>query len=139
MTASPYLKALAIGAASGSRTFAGPATTLRLVNSPWAGFVAALACGECLADKLPQAPSRLQPLGLIARVVAGALCGGAIAKRAGGGTRVGAGLGIVGAVASAYGLFGLRRSFTVGRGLPDFPIALAEDAAAFLVARTAAR
>ena len=82
-----------------------------------------LAVGELIADKLPQAPSRKSPPGLIARIVMGALCGAVF----GGGA--GAIAGAAGAVAGTFG--GYEARVRLGRLLgKDLPAALIEDAIA---------
>lgn len=83
------------GTATGSRTFTGlaavalsapdDATTQpdRTFARPAVKAVVALAAlQEWVMDKLPVAPSRLEPAGFGARLVCGALCGVALARRA---------------------------------------------------------
>ncbi|MBE7187079.1 DUF4126 family protein, partial [Jatrophihabitans endophyticus] len=82
------------GASTGSRTFtalAAQALTARpgaagapdsVLARPWVqGVVGLLALGELVADKLPMAPSRLEPPGLSGRLVVGAACGAIVARR----------------------------------------------------------
>ena len=77
---------------------------------PAAIIFTALALGELYADQLPSTPSRLAPVGLIARIVTGGLSGA----------------GVVGAFAGYHARTGLVRALKV----PDLPIALLEDAIA---------
>ena len=78
-----------------------------------------LALGEYIGDKLPNTPSRVSAFPLIGRSAFGAACGAVLAT-------------IAGAVPGGFqlGMPLLRRSLTKGAGLPDLPVALAEDAVA---------
>src|SRR5712671_3159322 len=83
-----------IGVIAGLRSLTPPAAVswaarlgwLHLENTSLAflGYAAApyvfsvLAVGELIADKLPKSPSRKAPMGLLARIVTGALCGAAL-------------------------------------------------------------
>src|SRR5262249_13299731 len=87
-------------------------------------IVTLLAAGELVGDKLPTTPSRTAPAGLGARLVTGAITGGAIA----GG--VGAALGAVGALIGTFGGYQARTGLVRALGTPDLPIALLEDAIA---------
>src|ERR1700721_3300586 len=63
--------------------FAG--TKLAFINRPGTLVVLTLlAVIELIADKLPKTPARTAPLGLIARIVLGCLCGVALATNVGG-------------------------------------------------------
>jgi len=86
-----------------------------------------LAIGELVADKLPFIPSRTQPGPLVVRILFGATCGVALAFTAGGAWLPCGVLGGLGGVAGAFAGYNARRWLTVGRGLPDFLIALIED------------
>jgi uncharacterized membrane protein len=134
---SAYLRAAGIGAVSGLRTFTAPAATLGARDNLWTGLVTALAAGEILADKLPMAPSRLLPPALAARIVAGGACGSVVAGRFEGSRAVGAVLGALCAIASAYAGYGLRMALTHGKWLPNVPAGLVEDGIAVWGARTA--
>jgi uncharacterized membrane protein len=146
---------LLLGATCGLRSMTGPAVVcwgsrlgwLSLGHSPL-NFLAnpvslvvftILAVGEWVADKLPKTPSRLAPFPLIARFVAGALCGAALVTTAGASLVLGALMGGIGAIAGAFVGYHVRRSITA-RGIPDLPIALLEDLVAvggglFIVSR----
>ncbi len=137
MTVSPYVRATVIGAVAGLRSFTAPAATLATGGSAWTGIVTALAAGECVADKLPFAPSRLLPPALVWRIVSGGWCGGALAVRGDASRVAGACAGALGALAASYAGYGLRRYLTKGVGLPDTPVALLEDAVAVSGARVA--
>jgi uncharacterized membrane protein len=51
----------------------------------------------------------------------------------------GAVVGALAAAASTFAAYHLRRALTTGVGLPDLPVALAEDVAAVLLAEAALR
>jgi uncharacterized membrane protein len=97
---------------------------------------------ELVVDKLPNTPSRTAPAGLAARAVMGALSGAAVAIGSQTGTSgiVGAVLGLIGAVATAYAGYYIRRGLVMQMNLPDFVVAVVEDLLAisgglFLVSR----
>lgn len=131
-----------------------PGGTAALAHPAAKAVSAALAAGELAADKLPSTPDRRTPLGLGPRVVAGAAAAAALASRAPAddraegapspGGRPPAGrrwpevaaatvLGGLAAVGAAHAGAAWRRALTAG-GRPDWPAALAEDAAAIAVA-----
>ncbi len=89
------------------------------------------AAGELVGDKLPSAPARVAPLGLSGRIASGALCGAALSRSAREDTFTGAAFGALGAVVGAYVFYEVRRVLTQEEGMPDLPVALAEDALAF--------
>src|SRR5258708_37704897 len=68
-----------------------------------ASIFAALAVGELINDKLPKTPSRKALPSLIARIVMGALAGGALCSAAGRSVPLGAVLGARGAGAWSCG------------------------------------
>ena len=103
-----------------------------------------LALGEYIGDKLPKTPSRISAFPLAGRAAFGAACGAVLATIAGAtSTSTAPGhlqfggpfflsilVGGAAALVGAYAGFLLRRSLTKSAGLPDFPIALTEDAIA---------
>lgn len=150
------LLAFLIGVVAGLRSLTAPAAVswaaalrwIHLESSPLAflGYAATpyiftiLALGELVADLLPKAPSRKAPPGFIARLLMGALCGGAFGI-AGGSLIAGTVAGLAGAIAGTLGGYEgrVRLARSVGS---DRPIALLEDAVAiaaafFLVSRFA--
>ncbi len=132
-----YARSAGIGAVAGLRTFTAPAATLESGGNVWAGLVVALAAGELVADKLPFTPSRLQPGGLIARIVSGGLCGGELAVRSAASRLVGTIAGAAAAVGSAWIGASIRTSVARLGKVPDFPLALVEDGIAIVAARAA--
>ena len=124
----PYLSALALGAVCGARTMMGPALLAPLAPR-WAGWLLrALAAGELVGDKLPQTPSRLEPGGLGARFVTGAIVGAIVCRRAGKGAAAGALLGAGAALLCAKLGHDGRAALGVKLGLPDPAVAVVEDA-----------
>jgi uncharacterized membrane protein len=138
----PYLRAFAIGVATGLRAMTPLAavsfaahdgqlrvekTPLAFLNHPATPYVAAaLAAGELIADKLPTTPSRKAPPSFAARIALGALCGAALT-----GSKesmianafAGAGGAIVGTLAG----YEFRARLVRATGGTDLPIALIED------------
>ena len=159
MTLGPVHAALA-GAASGSRSLTGLAALIlatpgdakrqpdRTLGRPWVKAVAGLAAtAEISADKLPIAPSRLNPPGLASRLAGAAAAGAIIARRTPGDDNfdprpaqlagcVAASVGA--AVATAW--LGTRwRAWAASRFGHDWIGAVMEDATAVTLATAAAR
>ena len=148
--------AFIIGIVSGLRTMTAPAAiswAARLgylhLNGTWLAFLGytwtpwiftLLALAEYVTDTLPQTPSRKVPPQFIARIVSGALCGGAIGASFSN-LWLGALLGAIGAAAGTLGGSEVRSRLAKAFG-KDLPAALLEDAvaiaAAFLVVRVLA-
>jgi len=150
--------AFAIGIIAGLRAMTAPAVVswaaylgwidLRQTWLAFLGYTATpyiasiLAVGELINDKLPKTPSRKAPASFGARVVTGAFSGMALAL-AGAHTAVaGALLGGLGAVVGTLGGYEVRTRLVRSLGVPDYAIALLEDAVAvaggfFIVSRMA--
>src|SRR3954451_12382481 len=109
-----------------------------------AWFFAAAALGELVADKLPFTPNRTALGPFAARLLTGALSGGAVAagggragSGSGGGGAVAAGAGgslaegavagAVGAVAGTFGGYRARTGLVRALGTPDWVVAVMED------------
>lgn len=108
-----------------------PEGLLSAMGSPaCANTFAGLAVGELIADKTPRIPSRTDPGPLVARLVSGGLCGAAIccAKREP--MIPGAALGALASIGGAFLGYHLRRDAVRNGSLPDFGVALVEDAVA---------
>jgi uncharacterized membrane protein len=84
--------------------------------------------GEMFVDKLPVAPSRTSPLPLLGRAASGALVGAALFASGGRQMMTGGVMGAVSAVAAAYATERLRLQIAERLGIPDFVVALSEDA-----------
>jgi uncharacterized membrane protein len=135
--------AFAIGIVSGMRSLTAPAVSawaarrnwlnlagsrLAFMGSPAAvAIFTVLAVVELIADKLPSTPSRIQPVGLIARFVCGALSGACVGKSAGQTLAYGAILGAIGGIAGAFAGYQWRTGLVRALKVPDFAIALLED------------
>lgn len=77
------------------------------LGHPWlAAGAKLLAAGELWGDKLPSAPDRIAPVGILARVVTGGLAGAALAPRRQ--QLIGGAIGAGAAVVAAYVTFHLR-------------------------------
>jgi uncharacterized membrane protein len=138
--------ALCIGIVAGMRSMTAPAVTawgahghwLKLAGTPlnFLGSLAAviifvlLAVGELVADKLPNTPARTQPPGLIARLLTGALCGAALGATIGVSLLPGALLGASGGIVGAFAGYQWRTGLVRALRVPDYVIALSEDAIA---------
>jgi uncharacterized membrane protein len=150
------LLAFLIGVVGGLRSLTAPAAVAWGAHLGWIhlnkarlhflGSTAAVAIFtlfavvELIADKLPSAPSRLAPPGLIARIFLGALCGESIAVAGGQSLAIGAVLGAAGGVAGAFCGYQIRTRLVNALKVPDFAIAILEDALAigagfFIVSR----
>jgi uncharacterized membrane protein len=141
----PFL-AFLIGVIAGLRTMTAPAVVawaanrhwLNLYNSPLAfmGSTAAvavftlLALGELVIDKLPSTPNRTRLAGLIGRTVLGGLSGAGVAVAGSQPIAPGAILGVAGAIAGAFAGYEVRKRLVRALKVPDFVIALLEDAVA---------
>ena len=82
---------------------------------------------ELVADKLPSAPARTAPAGLISRIVFGALSAATVTASMSGPTPIGALLGAIGGFVGAFAGYYLRTRLVRALGTPDYVIALAED------------
>jgi uncharacterized membrane protein len=133
----PYLRAFGVGTSCGLRAFTAPAVTLLEAGSTWGGPVAVAAAAELVYDKLPFAPARTKPSSLAVRIVSGGFCGATVAGLCAGSKALGALCGAAAAVAAAFSGYTIRRYLTVEIGWADFPVALVEDAIAFVAARNA--
>ncbi len=101
-----------------------------VVSAAAAYIFAAAAMVELVVDKLPKAPSRKELLGLIARIVFGGLSGATLCAAANQSVALGAALGGLGGVAGAFAGYEVRMRLVRALNVPDFVIALLEDAVA---------
>ena len=103
-----------------------PLAFLGYAWTPW--ILTGLALVELVTDQLPTTPSRKVPVQFGARLVSGALAGGAVGA-ASGMLMLGVLAGIIGAVAGTFAghAFRARLAALFGR---DLPAALIEDAVA---------
>jgi uncharacterized membrane protein len=140
------LAAFAIGIVAGLRSLTAPATSAWAAHLNWLylqgtafrfmGSTAAvaiftvLAIVELVTDKLASTPSRTALPGLIARIVLGGLSGAVVAVAGSKGFALGAVLGAVGGVAGAFAGYQIRTRLVKALKVPDFVVALIEDAVA---------
>jgi|GEM_PF-870135 uncharacterized membrane protein len=94
------------------------------------GLFAVAAVIELINDKLPSAPSRTAPPGLIARILLGSLSGACISVATGHSAWIGSLLGLAGGLIGCFGGFQVRTRTVKALKCPDFAIALLEDAVA---------
>ena len=106
----------------------GPSPFARIISASVSKRIAEFALAELIADKLPFTPSRLKATPLISRIVSGAICGATLHDTTKRPLAEGAVLGGLGALAGAITGYHLRKR--LNRGMPDFAVALLEDALA---------
>lgn len=140
------LLAFAIGVIAGLRALTAPAVVawaahlnwLHLHNTPlsFMGSTAAvviftlLALVELVTDQLPKTPARTKPAGLVPRIITGGLSGAAVAASGGQGLAFGAVLGALGGIVGAFAGYEVRTRSAKALNVPDFVIAVLEDAVA---------
>ena len=145
-TVSVFAIAFAIGVIAGLRSLTAPAVVgwgahlgWLNVQDTWAAFLGhtasvyiftALALVELVSDKLPKTPSRKTPAPFTARIVLGAACGAALCAAGRQPSLIGAVLGGLGAVAGTLVGYEARTRSVAALKVPDFVIALIEDAIA---------
>lgn len=148
--------AFAIGVITGLRSLTAPAVLSWAARLQWLnlkdswlaflGYAATpyiftlLALAELVNDKLPKTPSRKAPGPFIARIVLGAFSGLALCAGSMQSPLAGALAGGLGAVAGTLGGYEARTRLVRALHVPDFVIALLEDAVAvgagfFIVSR----
>jgi len=140
-----YVGAAVIGAVAGMRSMTAPALVSRLARSglslesmqsslldrpPVARTVLLFAAGELIADKLPFMPKRTQPPSVVFRAISGGLSGAAVCSSKKRSRIAGVLIGAAAAVGATYGAYELRRRAGERFHIPDWPIALLEDAIA---------
>jgi len=86
-----------------------------------------LALAEIVNDKLPKTPSRTAPMGLIARIITGAISGGALGLAGQRSMYFGMILGVIGAVIGTFAGYFTRTRTVKALGVPDIVVALVED------------
>lgn len=140
------LLAFLIGVVAGLRSLTAPAvvacaaqlgwinlnhTPLRFMGNADAMVIfTVFAIVELGADKLPRAPSRTAPPGLIARIGFGGLSGASLSVAGGQSIAMGALLGAIGGICGAFGGYQARTGLVRALKVPDFVIATLEDALA---------
>lgn len=131
------LLARAIGNRAFTQNVKGPFALLR--NRTVQCGLALAATGEFIADKTPFVPSRINPGPLAGRLVAGGLTASAFARYSGRSILPAALLGATTAGLGSFAGYYARTGLTKKTGLPDLPVALAEDGLAYLLSRLSLR
>jgi uncharacterized membrane protein len=142
----PFLLAFKIGVIAGLRSLTAPAAVcfaaqigwIDLRQSPLAFMGSNIACwifgllavGELIMDKLPFTPSRLTPGPLGGRILLGGLSGATLVSAVSPSVIVGALAGALGGLIGAFAGYQARVNGVKLTGLPDFVVALIEDAIA---------
>jgi uncharacterized membrane protein len=130
-----------LGAASGLRGQIGVAAIAvrsdpslpRILLQPWTRRVlAAAAVGELIADKLPTTPSRLEPPGIVGRLVMGALAAGLFAQTRQAPRLPASGIGAATAIVAAKIGHDVRAQ--LAKQVPDPAVAVVEDTVALSLA-----
>jgi uncharacterized membrane protein len=145
-----FLLAIGIGIVAGLRSMTAPALVswgaylgwLNLHGSPLSfmgSIIAAIvftlgAIGELIADKLPKTPARTAPVGLIARIIMGGLCGACLYAAGAASPVPGAVFGIIGALIGTYAGYHIRRALVTRLNVKDILIAIPEDLIAIVLA-----
>jgi uncharacterized membrane protein len=106
-------------------------TSLSFLGITWVRYLLTLfMLAELVADKLPRTPSRTLLGPFVARVLLGALSGGALAVGSGSSLALGAVLGALGAIVGTFGGYRARTGVVKALRVPDYVVALAEDCVA---------
>ena len=148
--------AFGIGIIAGLRSMTAPAVVSWAAHWKWLdlqhsylGFLGSTAAVyiltagaivELVLDKLPKTPSRRERVGLIARFITGGLSGAALCTAGNHSAVLGGVLGGVGGLGGAFAGYEARTRLVKALKVPDFVVALLEDAVAigggfFLVSR----
>jgi uncharacterized membrane protein len=98
-----------------------------LASAVAAWLFSAAALGELVADKLPLTPNRTAAGPFLARLLTGALSGGALTAGSGGSLAAGAAAGAGGAVVGTLGGYRARTGLVRAFGTPDYVVAVVED------------
>jgi uncharacterized membrane protein len=137
-----------IGVIAGLRSLTAPAVTSWVIHLrglgmrgshltfmstlPAAIIFTVFAIVEIVNDKLPKTPSRTTAVPFSVRILTGFLSGASASVAGGGNAYVGGGLGVVGAIVGTYGGYFARTGAVKALHVPDFVIALVEDAVAIV-------
>ncbi len=141
----PLWPVIGLGTLAGMRTLSTPVVTthvlshhpskqletspLRLMQSTTvAAVLKIVSVTELIADKLPSTPNRIEPAGVAARCLSGALAGASIYKAVGGKALTGALIGGAAAIAATYASYFLRKNTVKANHIADPVIGAIEDA-----------
>jgi uncharacterized membrane protein len=87
-----------------------------------------------VADKLPKTPARTAPVGLIARIIMGGLCGACLYAAGAAAPIPGAVFGIIGALIGTFAGYHIRHALVTKLNVKDIFIAVPEDIIAIVLA-----
>lgn len=124
MNTAALTQTLALGAATGMRSFSGPAFLALRQGGPLATVVSVMAAGEMIADKTPYIGNRTDPAPLAGRAVMGAVVGAVLAREHDEPMVVGMLVGAAAAVVTAHLAFQVRKRMPV----PGVVAGVIEDA-----------
>ena len=138
-----YLGCFSIGIIAGLRSMTAPALVSWAVHFGWLDLsgsrlsflgsraaitiLSLLALGELVADKLPRTPNRTDLGPFVFRVITGGFSSAAICASAHQPVVIGTILGVLGAIAGAFGGYKIRHRLVEVFGIPDFGVAVVED------------
>ncbi len=138
-----------IGIVAGLRTMTAPAVVawaaylgwinlsgshLSFMRSIWAVALFTLgALAEYVVDLLPNTPPRTGARGLTSRIVTGMLAGACVGVAGGASPWLGAAIGVIGAIAGAFGGYHVRGGLVRSLRVPDPVIAIPEDLVAIVL------
>ncbi|PUZ25893.1 hypothetical protein DCC81_16725 [Chitinophaga parva] len=143
LTLSDTLTIASLGVVAGSRAMLAPTLVSRHLQAQKdknektgisqpritkAGIWTILSAGELIGDKMPLAPDRIKPLGLIGRGISGGLAGAQVGKQLQQKAWVGALIGSATALGAAYLLWYTRTRLTKHTKIPDGVAGIVEDA-----------
>jgi uncharacterized membrane protein len=101
---------------------------LAFMGSIWAAALFTVGTlGEYVVDLLPNTPPRTGARGLTSRIVTGSLAGACLGVAGGASPWLGALIGVIGAIAGAFGGYHARGGLVRGLRVPDAVIAIPED------------
>jgi uncharacterized membrane protein len=132
-----YAGVALLGTLAGMRSMAAPAVIGQLSRqgavtvfkgNKFAITTGIFAAGEFIADKLPITPNRTAAGPLLGRALTGGLSGAVICSARKRSVLAGFIIGASAAVGAAYGAYELRKAAGKRLHVPDFVVALAEDA-----------
>jgi uncharacterized membrane protein len=145
-----FALAVGIGVVAGLRSLTAPAAVAWAAHLGWLhlqgtplGFMGSkaaviifslLAIGELIGDKLPWIPRRTAVGPLLARILTGGLSGACLCASANQSLGLGVVLGAVGAIIGAFAGCQSRKRLVAQLNVPDFVVALFEDAGAISLA-----
>jgi uncharacterized membrane protein len=141
----PHWQVISLGILAGMRAMAAPAISSHMLNkhpsrrlkhTPFnfmqsdatVKVLDTLAVGELIGDKMPSAPDRIAPAGLVGRCISGAFAGASIYKASGNNWYTGALLGGATAIAATYASFYLRKNLVKHTHIIDRVVGAVEDA-----------